>query len=636
MLRQLRIVPRFVGTVVGGGIIATVLVFGFMYSSILQLMDDAERRELASIFENVKASITAQGHAAQAMSALVAGMPDVQQAMVAGDRERLAQLFVPGFDALKKDFGVRQFQFHTPPATSFLRVHKPAKFGDDLSGFRQTVVETNNARKAIYGLEIGKAGLGVRGMVPIAANGQHQGSVEFGMSFGQAFFDDYTKAHDVLLALHLKRDAGMEPFASTLGSDSLLDEGALQMVFRNGASISKGEAKGLPMAVYADVVTDYSGKPIGVLQVAKDRTFYLDKISWMRNVMLAMGIGGILIGGILIYMISRNVVDPLCRTANYMREIAEGDGDLSKELPVDGNDEVAMLADGFNRFVRSVRELVVQVTNSVQSVGISAEELATTAEHTSASIRNQQMETTQIATAMTEMSATVREVAQNTAETARAAELAEKQSERGQGVVSGAVKSISGLVAEVQSASEIVQRVDHDTSRIGTVLEVIRGIAEQTNLLALNAAIEAARAGEQGRGFAVVADEVRSLARRTQESTEEIQDMIQSLQGSVGDTVRAMESSTTRAQESQEQADRVREVLQEITQSMDAISQMSSQIATAAEEQSHVAEDINKSVANISHVAEQTASDAIKTSGSSTALAGHADSLVKLVGRFKT
>lgn len=636
MLRQVRIVPRFVGTVVGGGIIATVLVFGFLYSNVLQLLDDAERRELASIFENVKASITSQGNAAQAMSALVAGIPDVQEAMANGDRERLAQMFVPGFSALKKDFGVRQFQFHTPPASSFLRVHKPAKFGDDLSSFRFTVVETNNARKAIYGLEIGKAGLGVRGMVPIAANGVHQGSVEFGMSFGQSFFDDYTAANNVFLALHLKRDAGMEQFASTLGSDSLLDEAQLQDVFSKGANISKGEVSGLSVAVYADVITDYSGKPIGVLQVAKDRTFYLDKISWIRNVMLAMGIGGLLIGGILIYIISRNVVDPLCRTAKYMREIAEGEGDLSKELPVDGNDEVAMLADGFNRFVRSMRELVVQVSTSVHSVGASAEDLASTAEHTSAAIRNQQMETTQIATAMTEMSSTVHEVAQNTAETARAAEVAEKQAERGQGVVTSAVDSIRGLVKEVQEASEIVQRVNKDSSRIGTVLDVIRGIAEQTNLLALNAAIEAARAGEQGRGFAVVADEVRSLARRTQESTEEIHEMIESLQSSVGDTVRAMDSSATRAQDSQEKADRVREVLQEITQSMDSISQMSAQIATAAEEQSHVAEDINKSVANISQVTEQNAADAVKTSSSSHALAGHAEALVKLVGRFRT
>ncbi len=636
MLRQIRIVPRFVGIVVGGGIVATVLVFGFLYSSVQQLMDDAEKRELASIFEGVTASIASQGSAAQAMSALVAGLPQVQDAMAAGDRDALAQLFVPGFAQLKKEYGVRQFQFHTPPATSFLRVHKPAKFGDDLSSFRHTVVETNNARKPIYGLEIGKAGLGVRGMVPIAANGQHQGSVEFGMSFGQAFFDDYTAQHDVLLALHLKRDSGMQPFATTLGTDSLLSDAQLQDIIRNGAAINHAEAKGMPVAVYADVITDYSGKPIGVLQVAKDRSFYIQKVDWMRNVMLAMGIGSLLIGGILIYLISRNVVDPLCRTARYMREIAEGDGDLSKELPVDGKDEVAMLADAFNRFVRSMRDLVSQVSESVHSVGSSAEELATTAEHTSASIKNQQLETSQIATAMTEMSSTVHEVAQNTAETAKSAETAEKQAEQGQRVVSGAVASISGLVSEVQAASEIVQRVDADTSRIGTVLDVIRGIAEQTNLLALNAAIEAARAGEQGRGFAVVADEVRSLARRTQESTEEIHDMIESLQGSVGDTVRAMETSADRAQESQEQADRVREVLQEITQSMDTISKMSAQIATAAEQQSHVAEDINKSVANISQVAEQTAADAVKTSSSSSALAGHADSLVKLVGRFKT
>ncbi|WP_406666341.1 methyl-accepting chemotaxis protein [Gallaecimonas sp. GXIMD1310] len=636
MLRQIRIVPRFVGTVVGGGVIATVLVFSFIYASVLQLLDDAERRELASIFDNVQASIASQGSAAEAMATLVAGIPAVQKDIATGDRQHLADMFVPGFNTLKQDFGVRQFQFHLPPATSFLRVHQPGKFGDDLSSLRATVVETNTIHKPIHGLEIGKAGLGVRGIAPISADGKHVGSIEFGMSFGQSFFDDYTKAHNVMLALHLKRDGGMEPFASTLGKPSVLTEQQLQSVFSHGSTIIEDRINDTPVAVYADVIKDYAGKPIGVLQVAKDRTFYVQKIEFMRNVMLAMGIGGILIGGILIYFISRNVVNPLVRTTQYMREIAEGDGDLSKELPVDGQDEVAMLADGFNRFVRSVRELVVQVTGSVKSVGAAAEELATTAEHTSEAIRNQQLETTQIATAMTEMSSTVHEVAENTASTAHSAEDAEKQAERGQQVVAGAVASISDLVNEVQAASAIVQRVDKDSTRIGTVLDVIRGIAEQTNLLALNAAIEAARAGEQGRGFAVVADEVRSLARRTQESTEEIHEMIESLQGSVGETVRAMESSAGRAQASQEQANRVREVLQEITQSMDTISQMSTQIATAAEEQSHVAEEINKSVNNISQVAEQTAADAVKTSSSSASLAGHAEELVRLVGRFKT
>jgi len=636
MLRNIRIVPRFVGTVVGGGVIATVLIFGFIHSSVLQLLEDAERRELASIFENVKASIVAQGSSAKAMSALVAGIPEVQQAIAAKDRERLSSLFVSGFGELKKNYGVRQFQFHLPPATSFLRVHKPAKFDDDLSSFRHTVVETNNVRKPIYGLEIGRAGLGVRGMVPISHDGKHQGSIEFGMSFGQAFFDDYTASHDVMLALHLKRGNDMQPFASTLGSESLLDDTSLRDVVNAGALVSDGVVGEKSVSVYADVVTDYSGKPIGVLQVVKDRTFYLDKISSMTNIMLIMGIGGLILGGILIWVISTNVVKPLCRTAEYMREIAEGDGDLSKKLPEDGKDEVAMLAQAFNLFVHSMRNLVIEVSGKAQMVGSAAESLVSTAEKTSEAIAGQQSDTTQIATAMTEMSATVHDVAQNTASTASAAQKAEQQAAQGQNVVSSSVASIASLAAEVMSGAEIVQKVDSESTRIGGVLEVIRGIAEQTNLLALNAAIEAARAGEQGRGFAVVADEVRNLAHRTQESTQEIQDMIESLQSSVGDTVKVMEGSSSRAQESQVEAERVREVLQDITQSMDTISQMSAQIATAAEEQAHVAEEINKSVVSVTQVAEQTAGDAVKTSGSSSELAGHAKDLVHLVGRFRT
>ncbi len=636
MLRKIPIVPRFVGTLAGGAVIATVVVFTLIYSTVLHMLDTAEQRELSSIFNNIKSSIAATGSEAQAMSALVAGMPQVQDAMAAGDREALAALFVPGFAQLKKDYGVRQFQFHTPPATSFLRVHKPAKFGDDLSGFRKTVVETNTSRKPITGLEVGRAGLGIRGMVPISKAGQHLGSVEFGMSFGQAFFDDYSKAHNVSLALHLDRDGSMAPFATTLGRESVLDDAGLRSVLHGDSRIVQDEINGKPVSVYADVITNYSGEPIGVLQVAKDRTFYIEQLSLIKKIMWAMGIIGVLGGSLLIWLISQNVVRPLKSTARSMREIAEGDGDLTVALPEDGKDEVTELSHGFNLFVRTVQNLVREVSGAVKEVGSAAEGLASTAEHTSAAIRQQQEDSTQIATAMTEMSATVHEVAQNTVSAARAADLAEQQARDGQHVVTEAVDSIKRLSGEVQSASEIVKRVDDDTGRIGTVLDVIRGIAEQTNLLALNAAIEAARAGEQGRGFAVVADEVRELAKRTQESTQEINDMISSLRSSVNDTVAVMDQSRNQAAESEARAEAVREVLNQITESMDTISAMSNQIATAAEQQSHVAEDINQNVVNISRASEQTAQDAINNSESSKALALHAEQLVSLVGRFKT
>ena len=635
MLRNIPIVPRLVGSMVAGGIIVGAAAFAIIYQLITSGFETAEQRELKAVYENVISEIDALGKEALAVSALVAEMPTVQDAMKQQDRSTLSTMFVPGFKTMKTTYKVRQFQFHLPPATSFLRVHKPNKFGDDLSGFRKTVLEANGKSTPITGLEIGVAGLGVRGVVPIRAEGQHVGTVELGMSFGQAFFDEYTSRNDVKLVLHLARDGKLSPFASTFGDEPPLSNDKMQQVLSGEPTGTTAEVGGVPYSVYADVVRDFSGNVIGVLQVAKDRSFFANQLSTVQATSITTGLIGVLLFALGVWLIGRNVAKPLQQATGMMDQISAGDGNLDVALNADGKDEVAALANGFNGFVETIRQLVHDVKHSAVEIDKVANDLASASNQTNERIAAQQSDTTQIATAMTEMSSTVQEVADRTQGVASTAESTLNTVKEGNTAVNDASQAIHGLVEDIGAASDTVQRVHGESERIGTVLEVIRGIAEQTNLLALNAAIEAARAGEQGRGFAVVADEVRQLAHRTQESTSEIQEMVESLQASVSQTVSVMDRSRKRADGTVERAAKVSEMLDLISNSVNEITQMSVQIATAAEEQSHVAEDIDRNVNNINRMGEENAAEVAHSSTAAGELSTNVDGLVALVSRFK-
>jgi len=462
------------------------------------------------------------------------------------------------------------------------------------------------------------------------------GSVEFGMSFGQAFFDDYSKHHEVNLELYIQREGKLELFASTMKDNRLIPMETLAGVEPGKPVFDQGELNDTPVSFYAASVKNYSGKPIGVLVLAKDRSMFASAMSTLSSLVIGLGLLSVAVIGVLVWMISRGVVKPICEAAKAMEGIASAEGDLTVRMDEHGRDEVSRLSRAYNRFAEKTENMIVSVTDAAEHLNRQIESFAKLAEHTKAGITQQHEQTTQVATAMTEMSATVHDVAQNTVHTAEAAREADSQANAGRKVVDNVTQSIQALAQEVLRAVETVRSVEQDSDRIGSVLDVIRGIADQTNLLALNAAIEAARAGEQGRGFAVVADEVRTLAKRTQDSTEEIQEMIQSLQNGVRQTVSVMQTSQQQASESVEQASRAHHSLEEIAHAVDTITHMSSQIATAAEEQSAVAEDINRNIVEITHLADETARDSGESYVASEQMSREVDKLVALLAQFKT
>ncbi len=636
MFRNFKIGTRLVSGFAISLFLLIAVIVPLVLAQVSSIVYKAELRELETLFDNAQAEIKSTGHLAQALSLMVAQTPEIQKLFAEGDRQALAKRTVPLFKLFRDKFAVRQFQFHTPPAISFLRAHKPEKFGDDLSSFRKTVVKTNATKQPVFGLEKGVAGLGIRGIVPVFYNKKHIGSVEFGMSFGRPFFEKFKKEYDVDISLYVKRDNNFQILGTTLEKNDLLSNAAMNKAIEGNEVSLQSVYKHLPVTVYARAINDFSGQPVGILEIVMDRSSYVAAVNRIRNITIIVCGLMFVVGLILVYFISKGISNPIKHTVDAMNDIAGGEGDLTMRLDESGRDEIAMLARAFNKFSEKVRKTVSQVAGSTSRLTSAAEELDMITRETTAGVLQQQSETEQVATAMNEMTATVQEVARHASEAVNLAQSANQESVNGKNIVAETTSVINKLASEIERSATVINELESDSENIGSVLDVIKGIAEQTNLLALNAAIEAARAGDQGRGFAVVADEVRTLASRTQQSTEEIQNMIERLQRNSRQAVEVMQASRDCAGISVDKANEASTSLMTITQAVTNISDMNVQIATAAEEQSSVAEEINRNISNINDVVQQTANGTGKISEASSELSQLSHDLQQLVSQFKT
>nr|WP_178106850.1 methyl-accepting chemotaxis protein [Pseudomonas mangiferae] len=346
-----------------------------------------------------------------------------------------------------------------------------------------------------------------------------------------------------------------------------------------------------------------------------------------------MVIVALALGCLAAWLVHRQIVPPLRRTVEVVERVAAGD--LTVQTDSARRDELGLLQRSMQEMARSLRELVGGITQGVTQISTAAEELSAVSNQTSAGVGQQKSEIEQVATAMNEMASTVHEVARNAEDASHAASDADGKTAHGTAVVADTVRQTSVLAQDIEQLGEAMVRLAGESEKIGSVVDVIKSVADQTNLLALNAAIEAARAGEQGRGFAVVADEVRALARRTQDSTQEIESLIAALQAGTGDAAQLMERSRERTEQTVAFARQTEDALQAINQAVSRIQQMNQQIATAAEEQSAVAEEINRSVVNVRDIADQSAAGSEQTAASTVELARLGAQLQGLVARFK-
>ncbi|AZF10307.1 Methyl-accepting chemotaxis sensor/transducer protein [Pseudomonas sp. R2-37-08W] len=366
------------------------------------------------------------------------------------------------------------------------------------------------------------------------------------------------------------------------------------------------------------------------LQALLDQTQTRDIL---ESLLVAIGAG--LLGLLLIWFTASGVTRPINSVARMLKAIASGDGDLTQRLDYRKKDELGELVNWFNRFLDKLQPTIAQLKQSITAARGTADQSSEIARQTSEGMQVQFREIDQLATASHEMSATAHEVANSASNAALAARGADQASKEGITIIERSTRDINALASDVSKAVTEVEALAINSEQIGSVLEVIRSIAEQTNLLALNAAIEAARAGESGRGFAVVADEVRNLAKRTQDSVEEIRLVIERIQTSTRGVVATMHSSQTQAQSNASQIHQAVEALGKISNAVTVINDMNLQIASAAEEQSAVAEEVNRNVSTIRGVTETLTEQAAESAQISSQLNERANQQMKLMDQFR-
>lgn len=368
--------------------------------------------------------------------------------------------------------------------------------------------------------------------------------------------------------------------------------------------------------------------------LSQDQTDKRDQEAGLARTLLFNVTGAALLLGVLAaWLIAAQIVAPLRQALSTANRIAEGD--LSHDIQTTRRDELGQLQRSIGQMTLNLRGLIGGIGDSARQIASAAEQLSAVTEQTRAGVDGQKQETEQVATAMNEMLATSQEVARHAEQASLAATEADQQAGAGDQVVAEAIAHIEHLAQEMARSSRAMQGLQQESQKIGSVLEVIKSVSEQTNLLALNAAIEAARAGEAGRGFAVVADEVRSLAQRTQQSAEEIEELIGSLQRGTQQVAEIMDNSRSLTDNSVQLTRRAGEALAGITRTVSVIQEMNPQIAAAAEEQTAVAEEINRSVLKVKDVSEQTSAASQETAAASIELARLGTDLQVWVGKFK-
>lgn len=593
-------------------VLSSIILTYNSYSKISMMMSNQEQERYNYIQALLKGNIDGILKQARLGVQSVANNPGIQETFAGRDRDKLIWQTSPIFEQAKKD-GVAQFQFHLAPATSFLRLHMPTKFGDDLSSFRKTVVEANQSKKTVEGLEEGRGDFGFRVVMPVFHLGNHVGTVEYGIGFDKKVLEKWQKetggqlfvyragktdiswvqgqSADLLIATE-KED--LYPVSDDTVKKAI-DQDKMEVEFLNS---NRQAALIIPLR-------DYSGKVSNYIKVVLSREEIITQMSnALRNSIVIMVITlGVV--SLLMFLMVQRVLRPVYELKNVMEKV--GKGDLSASMACSNKDEIGQLVQVFCQMQQSIRDLIGQIAESSHPLTSASQDLTSTSQQTSATIQ-------QVSALADNLALATKQLAESSQEISTGSQNAHRSASDGKQSLEHLLSQLTAARDRINSLAGAMGSLGRSTDEINQIVSIITEIADQTNLLALNASIEAARAGEHGRGFAVVAEEVRKLAEQSGAAATRISSITREIQQKTGqglqeatNGVNEMEKSVDLGENTREQFEKVTVAVEDVTTQVQRIASTSNDISQASQEIAATMEQQSEEVISVTQTAEKLA-----------------------------